>query len=255
MNGFLGFERYRFWENDYETLTDKRLPEDEILFSEIYKDYENNKTNRKPYFSFNVTVESHGPYDSEKYNGDIDYLTGDYSEECKNVVNNYSDVIMQSDKELMKLIEKLRKDPEPIILVTFGDHLPWMGNGNEFYQEMGINIDTSTEEGFRNYYSTRYLIWANNAARKRMGHYSIGEGVEISPCYLMNLIFQQIGWEGPAYMQAMEDMMDVFPVVTTNGRYVVDGILSEQIPEERQELFQDYLFLQEYWQKEFMFEP
>lgn len=255
VNGFLGFERYRFWENDYETLTDKRLPEDEILFSEIYKDYENNKADRKPYFSFNVTVESHGPYDSEKYNGDIEYLTGDYSEECKNVVNNYSDVIMQSDKELMKLIEKLRKDPEPIILVTFGDHLPWMGNGNEFYQEMGINIDTSTEEGFRNYYSTRYLIWANNAARKRMDHYSIGEGVEISPCYLMNLIFQQIGWEGPAYMQAMEDMMDVFPVVTTNERYVVDGILSEQIPEERQELFQDYLYLQEYWQKEFMFEP
>ena len=88
-----------------------------------------------------------------------------------------------------------------------------------------------------------------------MDHYSIGEGVEISPCYLMNLIFQQIGWEGPAYMQAMEDMMDVFPVVTTNGRYVVDGILSEQIPEERQELFQDYLYLQEYWQKKFMFEP
>ena len=72
---------------------------------------------------------------------------------------------------------------------------------------------------------------------------------------IMNLIFQQIGWEGPAYLQAMEDMMDVFPVVTTNGRYVVDGILSEQIPEERQELFQDYLYLQEYWQKKFMFEP
>ena len=40
-------------------------------------------------------------------------------------------------------------------------------------------------------------------------------------------------------MQAMSNMMEIFPVVTTNGRYVVDGVLIDDIPEERQNLFQD----------------
>ena len=29
------------------------------------------------------------------------------------------------------------------------------------YEAMGLDLDFSTEEGFYNYYSTRYLIWAN----------------------------------------------------------------------------------------------
>ena len=114
-----------------------------------------------------------------------------------------------------------------------------MGNGGEFYEEMGINIDTNTDEGVRTYYSTRYLIWANPAAKELLDKDFTGEDMEISPCYLMNLVFKKIGWDGSAYMQAMSNMMEIFPVVTTNGRYVVDGVLIDDIPEERQNLFQD----------------
>ena len=239
INGFLGFEKYRFWEADFEELTEEHYPEDSLLFSEIYKDYVSNKASGKPYFSFSVTVESHGPYDMDSYSGNKEYLTGGYSEGCKNAVTNYISVLEESDKELTKLIEKLRKDSEPVILVTFGDHLPWMGNGGEFYEEMGINIDTNTDEGVRTYYSTRYLIWANPAAKELLDKDFTGEDMEISPCYLMNLVFKKIGWDGSAYMQAMSNMMEIFPVVTTNGRYVVDGVLIDDIPEERQNLFQD----------------
>lgn len=251
MNGFLGFERYRFLENDFEKLTDLHYPDDELLFSEIYSDYKKNKEN--PYFSFSVTIEGHGPYDTESYNGSEPYFIGNYSNECKNAMNNYLDVNNKSDVALMKLVEKLRTDSEPVILVTFGDHLPWMGNGGEFYEEMGINIDTTSEEGFRTYYSTRYLIWANDAAEEIIGHKIEGEGPEISPCYLMNLIFQQLDWEGPAFVQAMNDMMEIFPVVTTNGRYVVDGVLTDSIPKEREVMFRDLTYLQQYWQSEFLF--
>lgn len=251
VNGFLGFERYRFLEGDFENLTDARYPEDSILFSEIYKDFIANKTTGKPYFSFNVTVATHGPYSTESFDGNVEYLTGDYSEECKNVVNNYLSRIVESDVALMDLVENLRSDSSPTILVTFGDHLPWMGNGNEFYDELGINIDTNTEEGFRTYYSTRYLIWANDAAKGILGNNFEESGPEISPIYLMNIIFQQIGWRGPAFMQAMNDIMEVFPVITTNGYYVVDGVFADVIPSERQAIFQNFIYLQWYWRKNF----
>lgn len=47
------------------------------------------------------------------------------------------------DRELYgkSLIEKLRRDPKPIILVIFGEHIPLMGNGDALYEEMGVNIN------------------------------------------------------------------------------------------------------------------
>lgn len=254
VNGYIGFERYRFLEGDFDALTSAYLPEDSILLPEVYSDYVKNKETGKPYFSFVLNVQSHGPYSTDSYGGDVEYLTGDYSDECKNAMNNYLSVIHDSDVQLMKLVEELRADSDPVVLVLFGDHLPWMGDNNVFYEEMGVDIDPSTEEGFRRHYSTRYLIWANDAAKELLGNDFVGEGPTISPCYLMNLTFQQLGWEGPAFMQSMEEMMEVFPVVTIHDCYVVDGVFTDSIPAERQELFDQFLYLQHYWRNEFLFE-
>ena len=117
---------------------------------------------------------------------------------------------------------------------------------------MGLNFDMDTEQGFRDYYSTRYLIWANDAAKAVLGNDFTGTGPTISPCYLMNLAFQQCGWEGPAFMQAMDDLREVFPVVTSNGCYVVDGMFTDQIPDDRQELFRNFEYLQYDWRTKFI---
>ena len=116
-----------------------------------------------------------------------------------------------------------------------------------------MDIDPGTESGFYNHYTTRYLIWANDAARELLGRDVVGEGPAISPCYLMNLVFEQLGWQGPAFLQAMEDLRQVFPVVTTTGRYVVDGALTDAVPPERWELYERFLYLQQYWRSEFLY--
>lgn len=254
VNSYLGFENYRFLEGDYRLLTDTSLPEDSVLFREIYSDFLKNKETGRPYFSFDLNIQSHGPYATDKYDGDVQYLTGDYSQACKNAMNNYMASIMDSDVELMKLVDRLRAEEEPVVLVTFGDHLPWMGAGSIYYDEMGVDMDMDTEAGFRRHYSTEYLIWANDAARAVLGNDFVGEGPTISPCYLMNLVFDQCGWEGPAYMQAMDDMMEVFPVVTIHDCYVVDGAFTDFIPQERKALFDQFQYLQHYWRTAFLFD-
>ena len=127
-----------------------------------------------------------------------------------------------------------------------------MGDGNVFYDELGMDIDPGTEEGFRRHYTTRYLLWANAAAREVLDNDFTGDGPTVSPCYLMNLLFDQCGWTGPAFMQAMEDMRQVFPVVTTHGCYVVDGDFTDSIPAARRELFDQFRYLQHYWRNEFL---
>ena len=49
-----------------------------------------------------------------------------------------------------------------------------------------------------------------------------------------------------------EGAREVFPVVTTHGCYVVDGTFTDAIPAERQELFDQFLYLQYYWTNEFI---
>lgn len=255
INSYLGFERYRYLENDYDQLTKAYYPEDSVLFPEIYSDYLKGKESGKPYFSFNLNVQSHGPYEIASYEGEHEYLTGDYSAECKNAMNNYMNAIMEGDRELVALVDKLRADEDPVVLVVYTDHLPWMGDGNVFYEEMGINVDVSgdSEESFRRRYQTDYLIWANDAAKEVLENDFTGTGPTISPSYLMNVVFDLCGWEGNAYMQAMDDMMEVFPVVTTRGFYVVDGMFTDTIPDKRKELFDEFLWLNHYWRNEFLY--
>ena len=45
----------------------------------------------------------------------------------------------------------------------------------------------------------------------------MGRGPDISPCFLMNVLFEQLGWTGDAYMQAVEDCWKELPVIHNYG--------------------------------------
>lgn len=254
VNEYLGFEDYRYLENDFERFSGARYMEDSIFYREIYSDFAANKDSGKPYFSFSLNIQSHGPYYTDASLSEKQYLTGDYTQECRNAVDNYMDQIMEGDVELLAMVEKLRGDERPVVLVVFTDHMPWMGDGNEFYREMGIDVESDTMESLRDRYETDYLIWANDAAKELLGHDFTGKGPTITPCYLMNLVFELCGWEGPAFMQAMDDLRETFPVVTTLSVYSVDGEWINYIPEEREELFRTFEYLQYYWRNEFLYD-
>lgn len=250
-NPLLGFESYRFWENDFENLCSYHYVPDSILLAEVYRDYIGNKSSGKPYFSFNVTMQTHGRYPTD-IPAPRQFLSGPYSEECRNAVDWYHEYFSSANESLLTLVEQLRYDPDPVVVVTFGDHMPWMGNNEAFYDEMGVVLQV-TENA--DPYCTRYLIWANDAAEEILGHDVCGEGPTISPCYLMNLLFQQLDWDGPAFLQAMNNKMDIFSVIHTFDTpcYVVDGVFTRDIPPEREVEFQEFLYLQKYWRNTFLF--
>ena len=200
-------------------------------------------------------MQSHGPYYTEIFTGHQKYLFGDYTEGCLNAMNNYLYSLANGDQQLKIMIDQLREDEDPVVLVMFGDHMPWMGDGNVFYTELGIDVDMYERESFRTRYETEYLIWANDAAKEILGKDFVGEGPTISPHYLMNLVFEQCGWEGPAYMQAMGDIMDTLNAVTSNMFLLVGDelLLESELTEEQKELHQQFLYLQHYWRNEFQY--
>lgn len=246
INQNLGFETYNFFENHYAELADDEIAMDRIFMPEIVNLHEQHKAESdKPYFAFNVTYQGHGPYGTdENYYGTSYVKSGTYSKESENILNNYFGTIADTNENLKNLVEHYEQSEDPVILVLFGDHKPWLGDGNSVYNELGINLNNTESEGFKNYYSTRYLIWANDAAKEVLDNDFVGQGPDIGPYFLMNLLFRECGWKGPEYMQAIDEVSQKVPVINKNGLYMLaDGTITENLPEEYAALAYNYACL------------
>ena len=264
VNRYLGFDDYRFREDGFDELVGaENIADDDTLYDVIWDQYTAFlEENEGPYFSFSVTYEGHGPYSYSQniYKGR--YVLLDAHMPDGYALNNYLGCCEHRDRELAVLVERFRASDRPIVLLTYGDHKATLGKDiNNYttsaYTHFHMDLDLSTEEGFFNYYSTDYVIWMNDAARELLG--VTGDGPEtgptISPCYLMNVLFDTLGWgRGPAYLQAMEDMLAAFPVYSTKGRIGVDGKLSTFIPGAWVQKYHQMQTLCYYWQTNFLYD-
>ncbi len=230
VNTYLGFQNYWFLENRYGEMAGG-IAADFILLPDILELYQA-RDKSQPYFSFSVTYQGHGPYATDKLTRTDGHWSGDGSEESYYILNNYLASVKDTSAHLTDLVNALRTDEAPVVLVVYGDHNPWLGYSNSVYSGQNINLDTATEEGFYNYFGTRYMIWANDAAKKTLGSDFSGEGPDISPCFLMNLLFEQCGWEGSEYMQLSSDVMDKTSVIHSYEKYLENGVFSSELTAE-----------------------
>lgn len=257
INSYLGFETYNFREQVFNDLVGEDvIADDDVLYDVIWQMFDNSDPN-KPYFNFSVTYEGHGPYSYRQNTYGTSYVKTQNDTPDGYAMENYLGSVAKRDQELSAFIEKLRASDRPIVLLTFGDHKPTLGaDVNNYttaaYATYGMDMNISSEQGFIDYYSTEYLIWANDAAKKVLGTDPAGkEGPMISPCYLMNILFDTVGWDcGSKYLNAMHDYMELFPVVSSKGRISAKGKLLQGVPTSLSTDYHNFLFLDYYWKHE-----
>lgn len=245
VNAYLGFDSYRFSEDFYSALSGDATAPDRIFFPELTKSVlEQLERDDGPLFSFSVSYQGHGPYgDSVYWWGEAeDYFSNENLDDASRyILANYLGTVLDTQKYLTEMVDAFRGLDEPIVLVVFGDHKPWLGNGNSVYDALGVDLSQETDESFYSYWSTRYLIWANGAAKEVLGKDLVGEGPDISPCFLMNVLFEQLGWTGDAYMQAADQCRRELPVVHSYGAYLTaGGELTRELTEEQQRLARQF---------------
>lgn len=220
----LGFDNYYYYENTFSSVKTSFL-EDNEFFDYIISGYEDNKSTNKPYFSFAVTYQNHGPYNSENYLDKVYYIDDlGYSEETYNTVSEYFYGIRKTDEAIKKLVDYFDNEEEAVIVILFGDHNPYLGENG--YEELGINLDRSSVDGFLNYYETPYVIHANNSAKEMFNKSFVGKTSDISPIFLMNELFDYIDLKGNSYMQYMSELKNNVDVISNyfykeNGSYVL----------------------------------
>ena len=226
-----------------------------MLVDYLLNDIDSRTEDDDPLFLFSVSYQNHGPYSSETYWEEYvtPAKTGWSMESCC-VINNYLAGIRSTIEQMRRLTRELEARDEPIVLVLFGDHKPWMGNGSSVYAEMGVDLDVSTQEGFYNYFSTPYLIYANKAAKESLGQDFRGDGGDISPCFLMDKLFFECGWTGDGFMQLQRETRAVTPLMHEDGYRMVDGSITLDVPPDVAEICRKYLCAQYYREQHFVSE-
>ena len=145
--------------------------------------------------------------------------------------------------------ERIRNIDTPTVMMLFGDHKPWLGDGNSGYNELGIRFQIHDVQSLMDRYATPYIIWANTAAKELLGMEFSGEGPSVSPGFLMNVLFHTLGWEGNAVMQFTDKVMDTLPVINTTGYYLEEGEFKTVLDQKGKELMQKYDEVQYYLHK------
>ena len=240
----LGFDSFLFADY-FSPITGGKWRCDSTYIPEVFRIFREQVQEDAPVFSFNITLQGHGPYHDDHYDTGDQYWSGSgVSDITKYIMNNYLSLISETQSVLLQEMETLRYVEEPVVVLLYGDHKPWLGD--DVYSDLGIFFDLSTEDGLVDYLGTPYLLWANDAAKGVLSDTYSGSAPTISPGYLMNVLFKKLGWAGPSYMQCVNDILEHIPVIYKNGYYMEDGIYTRSLSPEGEALLFQFESLQYY---------
>ncbi|MSS78184.1 sulfatase-like hydrolase/transferase [Anaerococcus sp. WCA-380-WT-2B] len=206
----LGFKNIDFID-DYNNESDSFMPlsgfmKDSVAYDMIIDKYENKS--EKPLFYYLVSMQNHGGYVSN-YEGDVKVENPTGIDDQG--VNQYVNLVKESDKDLERLVEYFKNYDEPTIIAIFGDHQPQ--NYDAFMNLIKDGGDYTNADVF----DTPLTIWAN---------YDIEEekDVNISLNYLTPYLLEKAGGiKLSAYQKYMLDMKDDYPIISTKQIYDKNG--------------------------------
>lgn len=217
---------------------------DESVLRELVSRFEEKSAGGGLDFTYAVTIQNHMSYTAEKYG---DYVcpevetTAELSPEIRTAVNVYAEGIRDANAMLEDLTEFYSEQSEPVLLVFFGDHLPYLGDNRQGYAELGLPAASVTggEDPFAAY-TAPVLFWCNDAAAEALDFANAIEALDlpadgrISACYLGAAVLELTGrGEVSPWFAFLNEMRRELPVLH-NGYYEsADGeITTEPTSEE-----------------------
>ena len=187
-----------------------------------------------PLFLFNVTIQNHGGYEDENFRTTVQVAeaAGEFPQ-----AEQYLSLTKKSDQALEELIGYFSQQEDPVVILFFGDHWPNLESGF-LTQLLGQDSDRLSFENIMREYEVPFLIWANYPLEGQ-------EIQQISLNYLSGLLLRSAGLQGTGYTKFVEQVRQVFPVITANGMIDKEGSyykIGESTPYD--DLLNEYAMLQ-----------
>lgn len=220
---------------------------DESVLRELEARFEEKSAQGAPDFTYAVTIQNHMSYTEDKYG---DYVCpevetrAELSPEIQTAVNVYAEGIRDANALLRELTDYYSSREEPVLLVFFGDHLPYLGDNRQGYVELGLPAgDASGAEDPYAAYTAPFLIWCNEAGAELLDFDSAIEALDlpgdgrISACHLGAAVLELTGrGEVSPWFAFLNELRRELPVIH-NGAYLdADGQLSFELDAKQAEL-------------------
>ena len=171
----------------------------------------NEKGDEERLFIFNVTMQNHGGYRNREMAHSLRLAPEINDPELEQYLN----LVAESDRALQNLIAGLAAFEEPTVLLVFGDHQPNLDLLSYPLLEQSTQALTRLAQ-----YVTPYLIWANYPLQP-------SQAGDISVNYLAPLLLQTAGLPLTGYDEWLLDVMQDYPVVVLSGYADSAGTFTE----------------------------
>ncbi|BCK84587.1 hypothetical protein MM59RIKEN_19060 [Pusillibacter faecalis] len=181
-------------------------------------------------FHYTTTIQNHMSYTADKYGEGYEFppvpLTISVSDEVETMLRVYAEGVRDADAMLGRLVDTFSAQEEPVVLVYFGDHLPYLGDNQLGYQALGLTQEADWD-ALRSY-ETPYVIWANDAAAETLDWDAAVEALDlpetISASFLGAAVLELTGrGEETPWFAFLNALRRVSPVVQKQTCVLADG--------------------------------
>ena len=219
----------------------------ERQFSEIFRNrfIEALNNSDEPIFSYGLDIQNHGPYFYDKYGKNLPYqCTVSLSEEAANNFGSYFLGVKDMDIMLGEVYDMIMSLDEPTIMVFYGDHLPGLGNDPSAFDEIGIKLSHDDLEKEIEFYSTPYVIVANESGRAFLNreNVEIQDGNAVSANYLASMVLDMLNYNKvDNFFIYNSEMRKKLPIISRN--FIFDGVNTyprNEVKGEAKEAYEDY---------------
>ena len=219
----------------------------ERQFSEIFRNrfLQALENSDEPIFSYGLDIQNHGPYFYDKYGKNLPYqCTVSLSEEAANNFGSYFLGVKDMDIMLGEVYDMIMSLDEPTIMVFYGDHLPGLGSDPSAFDEIGIKLSHDDLEKEIEFYSTPYVIVANESGRAFLNreNVEIQDGNAVSANYLASMVLDMLNYNKvDNFFIYNSEMRKKLPIISRN--FIFDGVNTyprNEVKGEAKEAYEDY---------------
>ena len=247
-NWFYNRENVYRWLGTDETVFAKDMPDlrmkgrwvtDDYMADFIENAFEETVSNGELLCNYTTTIQNHMSYTADKYGPDYVYpevpLAVDVSPDMETLLKVYIEGARDADAMLGRLVNYFTDREEPVVLAYWGDHLPYLGDNRQAYQELGLDIARQNAgldlKDPLCSFETPYVVWANDAAAETLDWDSAVASLDLNPendtisaCFLGEILLELTGraQESP-WFSFLGDLRRMAPAVQKDTLLLADG--------------------------------
>ncbi len=203
--------------------------------------------------NYTTTIQNHMSYTADKYGEGYVYppveTDAQLTDDVRTMLEVYTEGARDADAMLGRLVDYFSQTDEPVVLAFWGDHLPYLGDNQLAYTQLGSEVGLPEEERVNTLcsYETPYVIWANDAAAEALDWESAVESLDLpetnrlSASFLGAALLELTGrGEESPWFAFLNQLRRELPVVQKKSYMTMDGTLTPLITSDQQALIDQW---------------